>query len=556
MVFWAAAFLLFFWALGDRGLWTSEGRWAEITRDMFLTRDFFHPAINGESYFDKPLLTYWLVALVSAVTGRLNEWTLRLPSAISGLLALWATTYLGRKLWSREVGRTAGWILLTTYGFLFWGRTATADMENLAAIILAVAWYWKQQEKPNFSTYLVFYLICFLGAHTKGLTALVVPVLVVFTDLFRERRWRAVLTRSHVLALAIGGAVYLAPFIYSSVTAGGYQESGLALVFQENLLRYFQPFDHKEPFYVYFCYLPELFLPWTPLLFVALWGTFTSLKRLDRRTRWLVETVIVMFLFFTCSGSRRSYYILPILPFCALLTSVFLNAEEKGEWKRLGVGLQARLFGMASLIEILSPVIWPIIKEYMGFVPPRALLVVTPILGILALFSLLFRYIRPGLLISFVEIKQEIATLVATATILMGGFFCVQQASLEAYDSERLFVRELKAQIAGLSPSEIAFYRGVSPKVLFYLDLPGPMLVLKYPDEAQNFLESESGVKVLVSRRKYLNDLLPALPEDLREEPTLSEKIYPRDKKGSRKLLAWKIMDKNIALRPPHDSNF
>ena len=86
-------------------------------------------------------------------------------------------------------------------------------------------------------------------------------------------------------------------------------------------------------------------------------------------------------------------------------------------------------------------------------------------------------------------------------------------------------MRELKAQIAGLSPSEIAFYRGVSPKVLFYLDLPEPALVLKYPDEAQNFLESESGVKVLVSRRKYLNDLLPALPEDLREKPTLSEKV-------------------------------
>ena len=541
MIFWVAAFLLFFWALGERGLWTSEGRWAEITREMFLTRDFFHPAINGEPYFDKPLLTYWLVALVTAVTGRLNEWTLRLPSAISGLLALWTTTYLGRKLWSREVGRMAGWILLTTYGFLFWGRTAAADMENLAAIILAIAWYWKQREKLIFSTYLVFYLICFLGAHNKGLTALAVPVLVVLTDFLRERRWRAVFNRSHLLALAISGAVYLAPFIYSSITTGGYQESGLALVFKENFLRYFQPFDHREPFYVYFYYLPELFLPWTPLLLVALWGTFISLKRLDQRTRWLVEAVIVMFLFFTCSGSRRSYYILPILPFCALLTSVFLNTEEKEGWKRLSLGLQTGLFGLGSLIAILSPVIWPIIKEHMGFVPSRVLLVVTPILGILALFSLLFRYVRPGLLIFFVGAKKEISPLIATATILMGGFFCVQQASFEDYDSERPFVRDLKAQIAALSPSEIAFYREVSPRVLFYLDHPGSTLVLKYPVEAKNFLESDSGVKVLVSSRKYLKDLFLVLPADLREKPTLSEKVYPWDKKGSRKLVAWKI---------------
>jgi len=75
IIFWAVAILLFFWALGDRGLWGSEGRWAEVVREMFLTGDFFHPTINGDPYFDKPLLTYWFIALVSAVTGSLNEWT-------------------------------------------------------------------------------------------------------------------------------------------------------------------------------------------------------------------------------------------------------------------------------------------------------------------------------------------------------------------------------------------------------------------------------------------------------------------------------------------------
>ena len=50
IIFWASAILLLFWGLGDRGLWASEGRWAEITREMFLSRDFLHPTINGEPY--------------------------------------------------------------------------------------------------------------------------------------------------------------------------------------------------------------------------------------------------------------------------------------------------------------------------------------------------------------------------------------------------------------------------------------------------------------------------------------------------------------------------
>ena len=123
MIYWATAFVLFFWALGERGLWGSEGRWAEIAREMFLTGDLFHPTINGELYFDKPLFSYWLIALISTVTGRLNEWTVRIPSAVSGLLGLWATVYIGKKLWSKQVGRTAGWVLLTTYSVLFWART-------------------------------------------------------------------------------------------------------------------------------------------------------------------------------------------------------------------------------------------------------------------------------------------------------------------------------------------------------------------------------------------------------------------------------------------------
>lgn len=541
MVFWAAAFLLFFWALGDRGLWGSEGRWAEIVREMFLTGDFFHPTINGEPYFDKPLLTYWLIALVSAVTGRLDEWIVRLPSAISGLLALWATVYLGQKLWSKQVGRTAGWIVLTSYGILFWARTGSADMENLAVITMAVAWYWARRERPNFCTYLVFYLICFLGANCKGLTAVAVPILGVIPDILRERRWRALLSVSHLLALSIGMVAYLAPFIWATMTREGYQASGLGLVFRENILRYFQPFDHKESFYVYLYYVPELFLPWTPLFLTALWGAFASLKRLDRKTRWLAKAMAVIFLFFSVSGSRRNYYILPILPFCALFASVFLNTEGKKGRKRLGFRLQAGLFALISVIEILSPAIWPILKERLGFVPPGDFMLAAQVLGLLALVPLALGYLRPGLLANFTGTSENAAPLVVAATIVMGGFFCWQQGNLEAYRSERPFAMELKAQVAGVSPKDIAFYHKVSTNSLFYLDLPEPIGVLKDSDAVQSFVESGKGNKVLVSTRKDYESLLPALPAGLGGQPTLSEKVYPWERKSKKKLMAREI---------------
>jgi len=221
-----AVFFLLFWTLGERSLWASEGRWAEIVREMILSGDFFHPTIGGHAYFDKPLLTYWVIIFFSKITGRLDEFIIRLPSALAAVITLGCTVYLGRRLWSVQVGRLAGGLLITSYGLLMYSHIASAETENLAAVMLAVTWYWTRREHPGFITFLVFYLIVFIGSHMKGLTALVVPILVILPDLLRQRRWRYLLWPSHWLALVIGIAVYLSPFVYETLTRpGSYQQS-------------------------------------------------------------------------------------------------------------------------------------------------------------------------------------------------------------------------------------------------------------------------------------------------------------------------------------------
>lgn len=540
------AVLLLFWALGERGLWTAEGRWAEVTREMLLTGDFFHPTINGEPYFDKPLLTYWLIVLVSGLTGRLDEWTVRLPSAISGLLALWATVYLGRRLWSAEVGRTAGWLLLTTYSFLFWSRAGTADMENMAAVTLALAWYWARRDRPNFSAFFIFYLIAFVGSLTKGLTALIIPVLAVLPDVLAKGRWRTVLRPSHFLAIALAGCIYLAPFIYASFTRVDYQSSGLALVFQENIQRFFQPFDHKGPIYCYFYYLPMLFLPWTPLFLTACAGMARGWKGLDSRTKWLIKAALLVFLFFTASGSRRSYYILPILPLCALWTAVFLQTDSVllpalMIFKRWGLRIQAGLLAVLASIYIASPMIWPVLMDRIGFVAPQGLMIGTFVggLAVAGLFAI-FHW-RPNLFSAAIGTARPATPLVAAVAVFMGVLFCRQINALEIYRTERPFSLELKARLIGVDPEQVAFFRKISPNALFYLDFFRPVQLLSNQEEIRRFVESKSGNNVLISRRKYLAKLIPVLPADLIQSPDLAEEVQTWEGKGSRKLVAWDL---------------
>jgi 4-amino-4-deoxy-L-arabinose transferase-like glycosyltransferase len=539
IIFWFAAAFLLFWYIGARGLWGPEDRWAEIVREMRLTGDYFHPCINGEPYFDKPLLSYWFIALVAAITGRLDEWTVRLPSAIAGLLGLWATMNLGRRLWSVERARTAGWILLSTYGFLFWSRTGEADMENMTAIILAVAWYWARREKPVFFSYFIFYVICFIGAQTKGLAAIVVPILVVLPDLMREKRWKSYLSISHFLAIAAGFLLYLAPLVYAEMTRSGYQSSGLWLAFRENIVRYFRPFDHKEPFYVYFHYLPQLFFPWIPLLVAGIWAAYAHFKKLDWPSKWLTISTTLIFLFFTLSGSRRSYYILPILPFCALMASLYFDWEKEEKCHRLVLKIQTVLLVVISVSEILSPAIWPVVKTRMGFEAPKELIFATAFLGLMSLVPLVLQRIQPGLLTRVTGSEKKLAHLIAMSLILTGGFLVWQSKIVDKFRTIKPFSMELKAKIGDIKPDNIAFYRKISGEVLFYMDLPGPMLIIRNAEELNDFLDSEAKTKVLVSHIEFQKELLDILPDWVPADSTLKEKVNPWEKK--KKYEAWII---------------
>lgn len=538
LVFWSVAVFLSVCQLGASELWGPEDRWAEVVREMHLTGDYFHPTINGKPYFDKPLLSYWLIALVSAVTGHLNEWTVRFPSILAGFLALAATMNLGRRLWSQEQARTAGWILLSTFGFLFWTRTGEADMENLAAVILAVAWYWARRDKPGFLSYFVFYLICFVGAQAKGMAAIAVPLVAVFPDVVRNGRWKSYLSLTHLLALALGLSVYLAPMVYAESTRAGYQASGLGMAFRENITRYFRPFDHKEHFYVYFFYLPQLFFPWVPLLIAAIWATATWFRRLEWPTKWLGISVMLIFLFFTLSGSRRSYYILPIFPFCSLLASLYWEAERQNKPRALTLKIQKALLAVVVALELLSPLAWPVVARQIGFIAPPELVWGTILLGLLAAMPLVLERLRPGLLGRITGTERVWAPLLVTAVILVGGYFVWQRQITDRYRTTRSFCTELRSQI-GDTDAQIRYFGKLDRDILFYLKPEEPIHGIKDEQELRDFLSCPTNTRVLIVHNNTHENLARAFPKGMAPEPTLKERIYPWEKESKKKLEAW-----------------
>src|SRR5436853_7137157 len=113
----AISYFLFFHRLGDIGmLGPDEPRYAAVAREMFLTNDYVTPRLNGQVWFEKPVLMYWGEAVSYRIFG-VNEWGARFPSALAAAICVFLVYWCGRRLRDRSVGFLAAMIIATSAGF-------------------------------------------------------------------------------------------------------------------------------------------------------------------------------------------------------------------------------------------------------------------------------------------------------------------------------------------------------------------------------------------------------------------------------------------------------
>jgi 4-amino-4-deoxy-L-arabinose transferase-like glycosyltransferase len=562
-VFWTFAVVMLLYGLGVNHLWASEDRWAEISREILLTGDWFHPAINGEVYFDKPLLSYWLIVILAKTFGVLNEFVTRLPSALSALLALYCTRYLGEKLWNAKIGNTAGWFLLGSMGFLFWGRTAAADMMNLTAVILAVSWFFYAKDRAKFRHYLLFWIICFCGALTKGLPALVIPPLLIVIYLYMANEWKKHLNPAHIIALVTGCILYASTFYIASATPmpEGFSSpdsglSGLQLVWRENVIRVFQPFDHNdEPFFAYLYHMQRIMAPWSLLMIAAVIAMAMRWKRLSLNTRWLLIANAVIFLMFSFSGSRRWYYILPIMPFTALLMAEYIAGGVKFRWRTLTAHFYCRITAALCIVGIAGIAILPVLQNLSPDLVPKNIqpyfndflslpLIICWALPLAALASLCVLATPRKRIYKYTGLPQRWGGTIVAGTILMAAGLVVVYPEAGQLRSEKTFALELKEKLAGVAPENIVLYPKIHPKIIFYMELESPVVVLGTPEELQDYMSQSVAPKYLISetRDRNLNDIANVLPSLPIAKPDFQESRVLFEKSSARKLRCWRIV--------------
>jgi 4-amino-4-deoxy-L-arabinose transferase-like glycosyltransferase len=517
------AAILFFVRLGARALWSSEFRWAEISREMVVTGNYFWPTINGRVYYDKPLGSYWLVLLATPLTDRVDETASRLPCAIAGLLAVGLLILLARRLYDLKTGALAGFILATSFSFVFFSRHASADVETLTGELAALLLFDRHRERQDGWWVVWLWIIMAFTSLTKGLLGFVLPILVIGTfctlidgwagvgaglltgSLANRLRWivernRWLFNWKSIVAIAIGSIIYYAPFEVSSHMMGS--QKGLEMVFRENVVRFFHPFDHRGPIYLYVYTVFALMAPWSALLPGALVEMHHQ-RNIEaepaQSDRFALVYFWATFVFYTLSGSRRSYYILPILPAAALIVARVIIYQRDIASRaakfvlKFGYGVIAAAIA-ASIAMLIPPhAILPGKMASFPGAPAQAAIVVFWIISLASVFYAIRKLTSTRIALSMSVI----------AYLAMTYVFIFAMPAAEAYRGEKPFGLQV-LQVLNGNTSELALYRTLGP--LFYLNPPHPLPLFERKADLEAAIAKDSIRWFIVRRRD-----LPAL---------------------------------------------
>lgn len=321
----AVCFLAGLSAIGLVG--PDEPRYASIARAMARTGDWITPRLNGQPWFEKPALYYWLAGAAYRLFGE-GEFAMRLPSVLAAILATLAAAWAALRAWGLDAARLTLLMLPVTIGLIGFSHSAAADMPFAALLIAAAAVAAEMLQKKSPGTLLRIVFGFFLGAATlaKGPAAVLLAGGAVLLWALVSRQFAAAFRFFHPVCLA---AFVVTAVPWYALCAARNPDFLRVFFIEHNIERYLTPlFQHPQPFWFFGPVLLAAVFPWTalavPLLLDAAHARKSAQWR-DSPDLFFGGWVVVPLLFFSFSESKLPGYILPAVPPLVLLFAATLS---------------------------------------------------------------------------------------------------------------------------------------------------------------------------------------------------------------------------------------
>jgi 4-amino-4-deoxy-L-arabinose transferase-like glycosyltransferase len=488
----ALLFVVLFYRLGAPTFWDpDEAHYAETSREMIATGDWWAPYYNAEPFFDKPVLFHQLQGAAMIVLGP-TEFAARLVPALAALGLVGITAWFGAAVASLDVGLAAAALLAASPGVFGLARFAILDTLFTAflfggASAVAVA---ALRNRPGCQW--VGYTGIALAVLTKGPVALVLCGLalglaaIVSADLRRRLLGLRWMTGLGLVVLASAPwCIYMYLRFHHAFVQGYFLDENVRLF---GVKRY----ANQPGIFFYVQILASGLLPWTSVLVGRL---VDDVRRAARREPpdgvdvllWAWLTVVIGF--FSLSAFKLDHYVFPAAPAACLLCARALsnlNDESRAAahaWSRIGlllVGPVLAAIGVGTGYFVM-----------MRLALPRAAILVP-----------LATAVAGCVLTASARARRQAPWVVAGAMLVT--YFVLLQFVVPAVEQQKVVadVARVAGRLAG-PDDRVASYRlnRWAPSFRFYVDRQ--TTVLDEPDAATAFFVASPAFYAVMLRQGY-----------------------------------------------------
>lgn len=339
-----------------------EGRYVGVAWEMLRSGDWLTPTLNGQPFFHKPPLFYWITATALRLFG-LHQGAARAAPLLGAWLGALSLFCFVRRWGDGRQARLALLALLVQPLYFIGAQFANLDMlvaGCIAATLLLGADAALRFERglPYRWGLLAAYAMAALGVLAKGLIGFVLPGLVLAAWLLLRRRWRSLSA-----LLWLPGPLLLLLLAAPWFWAMQQQHPGFLHYFftVQHLQRFAGGgFNNVQPLWFYPALLLLLSLPWLPWLYrLCRRDYLADPARRDLRLLMLLWLGLLL-LFFSLPQSKLVGYIFPAVPALAWLMAdgwLLLSPPTPAQWRGWDISLivSAVLGGGAVLALSLAP---------------------------------------------------------------------------------------------------------------------------------------------------------------------------------------------------------
>ena len=452
------------WAISEAGMENHECYVSITAREMLQSGDWVVPTCNGAPRLQKTPLPYWLVAVLTKITGQADEFTARMPSAVFAVLSVGAILYFVNQWLTFRTAVMSALVWATSLGYIKYAHIARPEMTLTFFVMLCFLSFYSaitaKNRKRQVAYMVIFWTSFGLGNLAKGPAPIPLVLVPLFFYVATFRQWK----KLPKLLPVIGVIIFLAITLPWPL-AIGHRVNWDLVVWKEHFFdRFFGKFaSGNYPFYFYIPFIFLFIAPWLAFVPAALVSPFYKIWGKKQKTMlflwlWFVADLV----FLTISGGKRKHYVIPAIPPLAILIGIIM--EDMAFVRMAFTQKLAKNFLLYHMVFITTSAVAGMI--YMTTAHPEFLFE-TLTLGLIALAM------AGGITVSFAKRTAAVA-----CGVLFGSYciLTICYINVSTPFNNNNYTRKFGLAISEKVPitDNLVAYGYVSPRVVHYFARPVP----------------------------------------------------------------------------------